>query len=79
MPKYYFHLSDTETIPDSEGTELADLAEARRHADVVVRELTYNSNGMLDRRWSDWTMSVHDDQGKELFSFQLSVLGSSEK
>lgn len=79
MPKYYFHLLDKETIPDSEGTELADLAEARRHADVVARELTYNSAGILDRCWSEWTMSVHDDHGKELFSFRLSEPSSADK
>jgi hypothetical protein len=71
MPRYHFHLRDKDTITDSEGTDLADLAEARSHAAVVARELTYNSTGMLNRSWSEWTLSVEDDSGNELFSLAL--------
>lgn len=71
MPRYYFHLCDTETIKDREGTDLAGLAEARSHAAVVARELTQHSTGMLDRGWSEWTMSVEDANGQELFSLAL--------
>ena len=49
MPMYYFHLQDDDTITDTEGTDLADLAAARVHAVGVARELTANSDGIATR------------------------------
>ena len=72
MTTYYFHMSDDETVQDVDGTSLADHSEARSHAFGVARELIFRSPGMLDEDWSRWRMLVHDDQGNELFSFQLS-------
>ena len=78
---YYFHLQDDETIIDSDGTELADLNAARVHAAGVARELTSNSGGILKQDWSEWTLSVRDELGTELFSFAMSDFGdgNSEK
>ena len=75
MPTYYFHLHDDETIVDSDGTDLINVGAAREHAAGVARELTANSTGFLDQRWSEWTMSVHDGSGLELFSLALSDFG----
>jgi hypothetical protein len=72
---YYFHLEDDDTIVDSDGTDLVNIAAARQHAAAVARELTANSTGFLNERWSAWTMSVHDDSGLELFSLALSDFG----
>jgi hypothetical protein len=71
MPMYYFHLRDGEPVPDVDGTELLNLAEARTHAWGVARELMSKSPGMLDRDWTQWSMFVHDGGGNELFSFRL--------
>ena len=75
MPMYYFHLEDDETIVDSDGTDLANTAAAHAHAVAVARELTANSTGFLGQRWSEWTMSVHDDSGLALFSLAMSDFG----
>jgi Domain of unknown function (DUF6894) len=66
---YYFNVRDTDTLADVDGTELADEAAARAHARAVANELMVGSEGMLDRKWSDLSMAVHDDDGVELFSF----------
>jgi hypothetical protein len=75
MAMYYFNLEDDETIVDTDGTDLVNIAAAHQHAAAVARELTENSTGFLDERWSEWTMSVHDDSGVELFSLPLSDFG----
>ena len=75
MAMYYFHLEDDETIVDSDGTDLINVGAAREHAAGVARELTANSTGFLDERWSEWTMSVHDASGLEVFSLALSDFG----
>ena len=72
MPMYYFHLEDQESVRDADGTEFANIAGARAHAAVVARELTFKSTGMFGHTWDLWNMSVHDDQGIELFSFAMS-------
>jgi hypothetical protein len=71
MPKYYFYLLDNEEVVDSDGTELPDLDAAREHARQVARELTFKRDGMLQRSWSQWTMSVRDIDGQVLLSFPL--------
>jgi hypothetical protein len=76
MPMYYFHLSNDQKVPDTDGTDLADLAAARSHAFVVARELMSESQGMLDDDWSLWRMSVRDSADTELFSFSFSDLAT---
>jgi hypothetical protein len=71
MPMYFFYLLDKEEVVDSDGTELPDLDAARHHATQVARELTFKRDGMLQRGWSQWTMSVRDPDGQVLFSFPL--------
>jgi hypothetical protein len=69
---YYFHLSNDHKLPDVDGTDLSDHSAARSHAFDVARELMFRSQGMLGQDWSRWRMLVHDDEGVELYSFQLS-------
>jgi hypothetical protein len=76
MPTYFFHLADKEVIEDPDGTDLADLAEAREHAAEVARELTFRSAGIFQRGWSNWTLRVQDEHGTDLFSLMLSDYGS---
>lgn len=72
MPMYYFDLCDDQVLSDSDGTDLSDTAAARSHAFGVVRELMFRNEGMLGHNWAQWTMSVRDSGGTELFSFKLS-------
>jgi hypothetical protein len=71
MPMYYFYLLDKDEVVDSDGTELPDLDAAREHAKQVARELTFRRDGMLQRGWSQWTMSVQDENGRILLSLPL--------
>jgi hypothetical protein len=50
---------------------LPDLAAARHHARQVARELMFKRAGMLQRSWSQWTMSVRDLDGQVFFSFPM--------
>ena len=78
MAMFYFHLSDERPIVDIDGTDLPDVDAAWTHALAVARELTSNSTGMLGHAWSDWTMSVRDAGGREVFSFPMSHAGTSQ-
>jgi hypothetical protein len=60
MPRYYFHIHDGMSLPDKEGTEIADLdaakAEAIKLAAGVLR------NGCADVFWNGtpWRLDVTD-------------------
>ena len=75
MARYYFFLRGDVDVADAEGTELPDLDAARKHAVTVAHELMFRRDGMLDRDWSRWTMSVRDSDGQELLSFALVEFG----
>jgi hypothetical protein len=79
MPKYYFDLRDGDTVVDSDGTELPNVGAARAHANNVARELMFRSKGLLNDRWSNWSMAVHDAEGEELFSFRFTDVKSDEE
>ena len=78
MPMYYFHLRDQDDIMDVDGTDLADIDAAREHADTVARELTFKTTGISGEPWSKWAMVVHDHDGVELFSFEMSDPGKGD-
>ena len=78
MPMYYFHLRDQDQIRDVDGTDLADVEAAREPANAVARELTNNTSGIQGEPWSKWSMVVHDDDGAELFAFEMSDLHRGE-
>ena len=76
MPMYYFHLRDHEQINDVDGTDLADIKAAREHAGTVARELKFNNDNFMGQAWSAWSMVVHDGDGVEMFSFEMSDVRS---
>ncbi len=76
MPMYYFHLRDEDQISDVDGTDLPDIEAAREHADTVAHELKFKSTSFMDEPWSNWSMVVHDSDGAEVFSFEMSEVGN---
>jgi hypothetical protein len=79
MPMYFFDLRDSDTLVDSDGTDLPDVNAARTHANNVARELMFKSKGLFNDRWSNWSMAVHDADGEELFSFPFTDVRSSDE
>ena len=74
MAQVYFHCSSTQgVLIDQCGAAIADLAEAREHAALVVRTLIM-APGPED--WRGWVLHVSDDDGDEIFTVLFaSVLG----
>jgi len=70
MPRYYFHVSDGQRFDDLQGTELPDLAGARKEA------LRFASGLLTDTKpdlWTgeEWTMRVTDDTDLTLFTLMF--------
>jgi len=70
MPRYHFNVSGGERFDDLQGTELPDLASARKEA------LRFASGLLTDTRpnfWTgeEWTMRVTDDANLTLFTLMF--------
>jgi len=70
MPRYYFHVMDGQEFVDLQGTQLRDLAAARKEA------LRFASGLLADAKpnfWSgeEWTMRVTDSDDLTLFTLMF--------
>jgi hypothetical protein len=74
MAEVYFHCSSARGVMiDRCGTAVGDLAEAREHADRVVRSLIMTPS---PEDWRGWVLHVNDDLGDEIFAVPFAaVLG----
>jgi hypothetical protein len=71
MPRYFFHVTNGDMIPDEFGEEFDLVEEARGHALTVARELT---RGGLPDRFAGHHISVVDERGVVVFTVLLRVL-----
>ena len=72
MPRYYFHVIDGRDIIDSEGTELADLREARIEAIQLAGSILRDEG---DKFWNgeEWHMNVTDASGQSVLKLRFSA------
>jgi hypothetical protein len=71
MPRYFFHIDDGTLAPDYEGTELADLADARSAAVALAGALLKDFDGEFWSNGQHWTLHVTDEERRLLFSLHL--------
>jgi hypothetical protein len=68
VPRYFFHLTNGETLADEVGEEFDLVEEARGHATAVARELSRNRLPLaLVGRY----IAVVDEQGVVVFKIAL--------
>jgi hypothetical protein len=68
MSRYFFHLTNGETLADEAGEEFGLVEEARGHALGVARELSRNG---LPRACIGCSISVMDERGVVVFKVPL--------
>ena len=73
MPRFFFHVRDGKDLPDTEGTELPNLAAVRTEALKASGEMLRDSKGRAEF-WSgdDWTMNVTDETGQPVLTLRFS-------
>ena len=73
MPRYFFHVRDGQDLPDTEGTELADLKAVRTEALCASGEMLRGSKDQAEF-WSGhpWTMNVVSDHGRPVLTLRFS-------
>ena len=70
MPRYFFHVTDGKSYPDTEGTELPDLDAARAEAfrtlgDILKHKDTWKSG--------EWQIDIADAEGQGLLKLMLTL------
>ena len=76
MPRYYFHVKDSAYRPDREGTELPNIAAARREAAQLVGDLLRDHQG---RSWNgfQWEIQVTDEAASTLLTLRITAVDTS--
>ena len=70
MPRYFFNVTDSEYIPDPNGTEVETLEQAKAQAVVFAGELIRDS-GAKFWQGEDWLIEVADESGLTLFTLMF--------
>ena len=72
MPRFFFHVIDGTSLPDSGGTELPDIYTAQDQAVRMAGELLRELRAKF---WNDgeWELEVTDEHGAILFVLRVSV------
>ena len=74
MPVYHFNLHDEHgTLPDRDGTELADEIAAQAHACAVVHELMRNR----EVKARSWRLNVRHEDGTACFDLLFASVDES--
>lgn len=64
MPRYYFHLTDGESIlDDPDGLELPGDAAAREEAVLVAGDV---KTRFRPRDWTAWFVRIVDEEGRQI-------------
>ncbi|MFB9267122.1 DUF6894 family protein [Bradyrhizobium erythrophlei] len=64
MTEVYFHCSDDQHVLIDQSGAAMDLAEAREHAESLIRSYVMTPSV---EDWRSWILHVTDDLGDELF------------
>ncbi len=64
MTEVYFHCSDDQHVLIDQSGAAMDLAEAREHAELLIRSYLMTPSA---EDWRSWILHVTDDLGDELF------------
>jgi hypothetical protein len=72
MPRYFFHIQDSEEFTDTVGTDLADVSLVRRTATRTAAEMLRDD----DRLWDGglWLMRVTDEAGTIILTLEFRAL-----
>lgn len=76
MPRYHFNIFDGQSSVDQEGTELPDIAAARREA-LRLSGAVIEEAAKLHKLGEEWRMEVTDDTGLLLFRFDFVMMNTS--
>jgi hypothetical protein len=69
MPRYFFHIQDSEEFIDTVGTELADAELVRRTATRTAAEILREEDSLWNGKL--WRMRVTDEAGNTVLTLEF--------
>jgi hypothetical protein len=76
--RLFFHLVDSQTvIPDQEGVEVDDIAQAQDEALRAILEMRH-ANETAAVEWSGWRLDATDATGRVILSLDLNQVLRSQ-
>ncbi len=72
LPRYFFHIHDGRSIRDTDGIELAGVAEARHQAIATAGEMI-RLDGHTVWNGGEWRMDVTDETGSPVFTLRFAA------
>jgi hypothetical protein len=72
LPRYFFNVGDGKDVHDTEGTELAGIAEAREQAILAAGEMIRHDGHTVWNN-SPWIMNVTDETGAAVFTLRFAA------
>jgi uncharacterized protein DUF6894 len=73
MPRYFFHVLNSDKSPDLEGIELPNLEAAKVEAKKDVEEIIQTEFNSLGADWAKWSIEICDEKGNLLFVLPFST------
>lgn len=74
MPTYYFNIADGEIILDAHGSELPNLAAARKEALKACREMVTGPPHFWEGKpWTIWVTDEPGGRGKTLLKIEVAA------
>ncbi|WP_424139106.1 DUF6894 family protein [Roseomonas chloroacetimidivorans] len=72
MPRYFFHIQDSQSLADKEGTEIGGLKEAREEAVRLAGQMLRDG---AQQFWEDgkWRLDVASPAGVVLFTIVVAA------
>jgi hypothetical protein len=78
VPRFYFDLTDDQTIHDRKGVTLPNIQEARKYAITFARELMESKSTLLGESPTAWSIRITDGKFQKLMTIPFTeVLGDS--
>jgi hypothetical protein len=77
MPRHFFNVNDGKDLIDREGTELADLAQARSRAVGLACQFITESGDAFWAAHHGWRIVVSNESHRPLFTLHFSATTAS--
>lgn len=75
MTRYFFNITNGTVVTDHDGTEFADLGEARQAAVKLFCSIVADDPSLVLKR-SDFSIEVTDERGLVMFLVQMLTVSS---
>ena len=72
MPRFFFNVLDSRSLPDIDGVELPDISRIRAEAIRLAADMLHDMDGKF--AGEDWILEVTDEGGQPVVTLRFSAI-----